>query len=346
MMNFPTQMPPCAGDLEYRGLEKDTLAGRPRRGELMKRFGLALALATLIVSVPAFAATNGISADHSKGVLLLGSPAGAANCKAATTGAIRYNSATPAIEFCNGTVWTVLYQVQSAPAITAPAASGYFVLSHGTYNGNFGGLSAADSTCLTNITTNTGWLGYATANSNGQLTADKVHVFLCESGACNNLMPLTTYFFANALNSAAGGASFTTNSNGFGPGDSNNWAAANYFSGSYIYWTGRYYTSSTQWATDTGISNFCGTWNSNGGGGGMGQVGVSGYTDQNRWSSAAPNCGNTLHLICSESVMNFPTQMRSVDMMICLMPSCAGDLEYSGPEKDTPDQPTTRELKT
>jgi hypothetical protein len=269
----------------------------------MKRFGLALALVTLTVSVPAFAVTTGLSVDHTKGVVLLGSPTGAANCKAATTGAIRYNSTTPSVEFCNGTAWAALYQVQSAPAITAPAGSGYFVLSHGTYNGfiGTGGLSGADATCLTDITANTGWLGYATANSNGQLIAAKVHAFLCASGICNNPTPLTTYYFANALNSGAGGATFTTNSSGSGPGDSNNWSAATYFGASYTYWTGRNYTSSTQWANATGITNFCGNtdgWNNTGGAGAQGQVGASGNADQNRWSSSAPNCGTSEHLIC------------------------------------------------
>jgi hypothetical protein len=270
----------------------------------VKRLALALALifvAVLLTTGPAFAVTTGLSVDHSKGVVLLGSPAGAANCKAAITGAIRYNSITPAIEFCNGTVWTALYQVQSIPLTAAPAGSGYFVLSHGTYNGNIGtgGLTGADAICKTDLTANTGWQGYATANSNGQLIAAKIHAFLCVSGSCNNLTASTTYYFANASNSAAGGASFTTDSSGFGPGDSNNWSAANYFSGSFSYWTGRYYTSATKWATSTGVSNFCATWNNTGGGGAQGQIGLSSNTDQTRWYvPTAPNCGNTYHLIC------------------------------------------------
>lgn len=68
----------------------------------------AIALLILCAANPAHAATNGISADHSKGVVLLGSPAGAANCKAATTGAIRYNSVTSKVESCNGTIWAAV----------------------------------------------------------------------------------------------------------------------------------------------------------------------------------------------------------------------------------------------
>ena len=70
------------------------------------RFALALGfLALALLPRPALATVNGISADHSKGAVLLGSPAGVAPCNAGNTGAIRYNSATPRIEFCNGTSW-------------------------------------------------------------------------------------------------------------------------------------------------------------------------------------------------------------------------------------------------
>ena len=72
----------------------------------MRRLALIAALILLTAS-QAHAATNGESVDHSKGVVLLGSPAGAANCNAGNTGAIRYNSTTPSIEFCNGTSWAV-----------------------------------------------------------------------------------------------------------------------------------------------------------------------------------------------------------------------------------------------
>jgi hypothetical protein len=91
---------------------------------------LALIAALILLAVPQVrAATNGISADHSKGVVLLGSPAGAANCIAATTGAIRYNSATPRIEFCNGTSWIAdggmtLISTQTASASASLQFSG------------------------------------------------------------------------------------------------------------------------------------------------------------------------------------------------------------------------------
>ena len=77
----------------------------------MRRLALIAALILLTAS-QARAATNGISADHSKGAILLGSPSGVAPCNAGNTGAIRYNSASPGIEYCNGTIWqTANYRV-------------------------------------------------------------------------------------------------------------------------------------------------------------------------------------------------------------------------------------------
>jgi hypothetical protein len=94
-------------------------------------------------------------------------------------------------------------------------------MSAGTYSSQLSGFpTGPDAACLSDITTNTGWKGYSTANSNGQLVAGKVHAFLCNAGDCSNLMPLTTYVFANAGNSSAGGASFTTDA--YGNGANNN----------------------------------------------------------------------------------------------------------------------------
>jgi hypothetical protein len=90
-------------------------------------------------------------------------------------------------------------------------------------------------------------------------------------------MPLTKYYFANAGNSPAGGAYFTTDSNGIGPNDNNNWSTATYFSGSYTYWSFRGTSTSTQWTNSyQGGANDCGVY-------GWGTYGESGYTDSNRW---------------------------------------------------------------
>ena len=223
---------------------------------------------------------------------------------------IIYNGDYNTYQFCNGTRWMGYGGGSSCTASggynpTAPSGSGYFVLTSTTWNGNLGGLSGADAKCLTELTANTAWMGYATANSNGQLVATKVHAFLCAGsnyspGMCNNPMPLTTYYFSNAGNGAAGGASFTTDSNGLGPGDSANWSAANYFSGSYDYWTDRAYTSSALWAASGRYApgESCSSW-STASSGSSGGIGNAGQTDQSRWNTNSdPTCDNTYRLIC------------------------------------------------
>jgi len=126
------------------------------------------------------------------------------------------------------------------------------VLTKTTYTGSLGGRSGADSKCLTELTTNTGWKGYSTANSNGQLIGAKVHAFICDASTCNSLTASTTYNFANAGNSTAGGATFTTNGSGLAPNDSANWSAANYFSATANYWTGRSNVGTTAWTASVG----------------------------------------------------------------------------------------------
>src|SRR5215472_239526 len=96
-------------------------------------------------------------------------------------------------------------------------SSGYFVMSKDTWDGDLysaagarglNPLGAADKLCLTELTMLTSWHGYST-KSNGQLVASMVHAFLCNGGSgCNNLQPATTYYFANAGDPRAGGASF------------------------------------------------------------------------------------------------------------------------------------------
>jgi hypothetical protein len=224
-----------------------------------------------------------------------------------------YNGDYHTWQFCNGTSWLAFGGGGScAPSggysPTVPSGHGYFVMSGGTYNGNLGTLSGADATCLTDLTTNTGWKGYSTANSNGQLIAGKVHAFLCDSGTCANLMPVTTYYFANAGNSSAGGASFTTDSSGFGPNDSADWSAANYFSGTYYYWSNRKWNSSSQWnsqsaSPDLGNAVYfsCSSWTDQYE---NGVIGISAITDYNRWGDEGYNsgsgayCGTSLNLVC------------------------------------------------
>jgi len=237
---------------------------------------------------------------HVNGEAIIGNTS--LSCSGTTEGAQRYNSTDHVMEFCNGTTWTPFAQVQSTSGPTAPAGSGYFVLTHTTWNGNLGGLSGADAKCLTELgTTYTSWRGYTTANSNGQITAGKVHAFLCERYSCNNLMPLTTYYFAYANSGTPGGASFTTDASGLAPGESSNaWSAANYFSGSYTYWTGRADTNgNTLWAgaVDDLYANCNEQWSSSNSSY-NGIAGNSGYTGSERWDETWPACNQTKRLIC------------------------------------------------
>lgn len=209
--------------------------------------------------------------------------------------AVIYNQAYHTYQFCNGTYWIPYGQVQ-----TPPVLPGYFVLSGGTYTGNLGGLSGADATCLTDLTTNTGWMGYASAKGNGQLVSGNVHALMCgtstQANECNPLLQAsTTYYFANAGDSTAGGASFTTDSHGYGPGDSANWSAQTYFNASANYWTD-INGASTIWLYNAPTGNNCTTWGSTAS---NGVYGTSNSTTATRYASAGTAaCTSTEHLLC------------------------------------------------
>ena len=172
----------------------------------------------------------------------------------------------------------------------------YFVVTNSTWDGNLGGLAGADAKCLTELSiTNTNWKGYATANANGQLVSTKVKAFLCTGASCNNLMANQTYSFAAVGNVSAGGASFTTNSSGQGPGDSSNWSGTNYFSGTHDYWSNRSGTA-TLWATtrENNIST-CSDFTSTGS---NAPTGSAANTGVGRYSNAYLNCNVPLKLVC------------------------------------------------
>ena len=183
-------------------------------------------------------------------------------------------------------------------------AYGYFVMSKTTYTGNLGGDSGADAKCLTDLTTNTGWKGYTDANARGLLTSSHVHAFgVCTSAnGTTNLKSNTQYIFADANNSANGGASFTTNGSGMGPGDSANWFASDHFGADYLYWTNIGTGTGTLWDGTQCMNSAGAACNdfSNGGNGYVGPLGefANGNTGTNRWESATPLCNTTQHLVC------------------------------------------------
>jgi hypothetical protein len=217
---------------------------------------------------------------------------------------IIYNDHYHTYEFCDGTRW-----ISMGKPITARAGvsgNGYFVMTKTVYNGNFNSngdnLNAPDARCLTELTTETAWRGYSAANANGQLVAEKVHAFLCTERICSKLTPLSTYYFANAADGTVGGASFTTDANGDGPNNSEDWSAANHFHGNYIYWTGyRGPNTDSSW-TDipTGGGYQCKTrnaWDSetnrtNG------VFGSSTFSNKDRWWAGNDTCDHFHYLIC------------------------------------------------
>ena len=160
---------------------------------------------------------NGVDWIPAGGV---GLPAGGAGCTspAGVETQVIYNQDYHTYQFCNGTNWVTFGQSSGG------GGAGYFVMSKTTWTGNLGDISGADAKCLTDLTTNTGWMGYASASSRGMLNSSYVHAFICGHSIagvhqCNNLPPSTTYFFADASNAAHGGAQFASDATGAGPND-------------------------------------------------------------------------------------------------------------------------------
>lgn len=137
------------------------------------------------------------------------------------------------------------------------------------------------------------------------LTAGHVHAFgVCTStNGTTNLQSNTQYYFADANNSASGGASFTTNGSGYGPNDSADWNGASYFGADYKYWTNIGTGTGTVWdgsqctsgngADCLDFTNGTTSWSA-----AYGEL-ASGNTGTNRWiPSLYMYCNNTYHLVC------------------------------------------------
>jgi hypothetical protein len=162
-------------------------------------------------------------------------------------------------------------------------------------------LTAADTICLNELTNNTGWKDYATAHNNGQLIGSKVHAYMADSGTANRFQPSTTYVFENTNDNTAGGASFTTDAYGYGPGDSKNWDTYNTsgttFKTAATYWTGFYLCNSTT-LNCNGSNTNCTDWTT-ASAGVNGGTGESNFAQASRWYfSTAQACNNTYNLIC------------------------------------------------
>jgi hypothetical protein len=185
-----------------------------------------------------------------------------------------------------------------------PSANGYFVMSYGTWSGDLGGSAETiHATCLADLTSHTDWKGFADAHARGILVAANVRAFICGVPSCTSLLPSRTYAFANAGNPAAGGATFTTDSSGRGPGDGADWSDAAHFGATDPYWSDRVYGTETLWGTDTWTAGAeCSTeapWDT----GTKAKNGALGYPDQDgtgRWyaNDTVVTCDTAAHLVC------------------------------------------------
>ncbi|MFH1642947.1 MAG: GLUG motif-containing protein [Nanoarchaeota archaeon] len=200
----------------------------------------------------------------------------------------------------------------------------YFALSYGVYTGNLlsyaqnnlgytgqSGLEAADKICLNEVNSHP----FKGKPNEYLFTQDQVHAFLCDSAGCFDLQPYTTYTFAKLGSDSVGGATFTTDNTGRGPGYSGSWwKTVDTFGGlDIVYFTGRYdspgTTSDTLWG-DSGETHeyTCNDWSYGNYGdtpvnsaGSLGAVGLNWMNNKARWLTAIyigdSVCGES-HLIC------------------------------------------------
>jgi hypothetical protein len=198
-----------------------------------------------------------------------------------------YGSTATTSSITVGTVTSSAWSVTT----TSAGAIGYFVMMDYTHDGNLGGVAGADALCLTTLQ-NSNWVGKAGAT----LNSTKVKSFLC-GASCNNLVASTTYRFAYAGNLSRGGATFTTNASGQGPGNADWWDSTTNFGVGNLYWSGRASSSNNLWAT-TPAAATCTNFTSNN----SGQNGMQGdatWNDSDRWNSWSETCDWTADaLIC------------------------------------------------
>lgn len=196
--------------------------------------------------------------------------------------------------------------------LAVSAEPSYFVLSNTTYTSDLGNLTGANEKCYTDLSAED-WLG----KENVTLTASKVEAFLCSSLECSRLLANTTYYFARSGNATVGGASFTTNGSGIGPGDTTPWSGLTYFNvtGSTEWFSNRAPddTDAANYFTNTPANNFygaetsCTDWTTAAFGtaphAGFGSAEAGSNTGRSRYANnnGVDFCGDSgeLHLICA-----------------------------------------------
>lgn len=231
-------------------------------------------------------------------------------CTAGRAGSLRYNSDVGAVELCSNLEWKLLIAEEDftdpEPPVTDP---GYFVLTNGTWNGDLqaeagdihpNAVEAADQLCLTDLTNNN-WMGKSDAQTRSLIDATHVKSFICDKDYCNIAVPNETYLFAVSGDPTSGGARFTANASGLGPGNSQNWAGKNYFDGFKTYWTGRDTVDDQTWSTDAGPSfqgAHCGYTGFVESTGQSGWVGETNANNDERWHKRGAPCVEEYNLIC------------------------------------------------
>lgn len=199
-------------------------------------------------------------------------------CDSTTAGTFKLNGST--LQFCNGSSWG---------SIAKQALKGNFValLDVGRYQSDFGSLAGANALCRSQLAAK-GWWGKPTT-----LDTNKVFAFLCDSTSCNNLQPNTTYYFGAAFYPNIGGASFTTDSSGNGPNNTESWADSSHFINDNLYFFGRNSASASAW-TSSPSSYTCNNW-------GTGSGAYGAYLRRPNSSGSVDvvyDCSTPAYLIC------------------------------------------------
>lgn len=187
--------------------------------------------------------------------------------------------------------------------VSVSGLAGYFLLAYNEPTTgqiySLAGMSGANSQCFEKAVRND-WKGKAYA---GTLTRDRVRAFLCDDQACDNLQPNTTYYFAAMNSTTTGGASFTTNASGAGPGESTaDWTTATYLGTSNNFPTNRGAGTATYWGLNPRAKqgftcrNFTSNWDTL-------WLGYPGNAGFERWSNTnggatAGFCNQFMQILC------------------------------------------------
>lgn len=283
-------------------------------------FSFLAVCATALFALPENAPAK-ISANHKAGAVVVGPTS--TSCDSTIEGALRWSSVDKTHEMCDGDTWRkIIASSEAGIPSTPPATAGYFVLTSGSWDGDLktagagtSGFDGANKLCLSDLTAND-WNGKADAQTRNILDIDHVRAFLCygnndtTTGAgnyvCQNPLANTVYYFAVSEDPGKGGAFFTSDSQGRGPGNTQNWSGVNYFGADAQIWSGRNHNSAMEWQRggETWSAPACdGQWDGYGTDGDSrnptyARYGTTNNTGQQRWNVGTQSCLSLLKLIC------------------------------------------------